>query len=82
MVAYASGRDDDGYFTSDRRQLESATYALTTEDIDLGIDQVDCSPDEVLGNIRVQVDSEKPVFGGIGRDSDVDRYPVTSRTTS
>jgi hypothetical protein len=74
MAAYAFGRDDDGYFTSDRRQLESASYAITTEDIDLGVDEVDWAPDEILGNVRVQVESQKPVFVGIGRDSDVDRY--------
>jgi hypothetical protein len=75
MAAYAFGRDDDGYFNSDRRQLESATYAVTTEDIDLGVDEVDWAPDDVLGDVRVQVDGgDKPVFVGIGSDDDVDRY--------
>jgi len=75
LVAYALARDDDGYFNSDRRQLESATYAITTEDIDLGVDEVDWAPDEVLGDVRVQVDGgDKPVFVGIGSDDDVDRY--------
>jgi hypothetical protein len=74
LAAYAFGRDDDGYFKSDRQQLESATYAIITEDIDLGVDEVDWAPDGILGNVRVQVDGEKPHFVGIGRDSDVDRY--------
>jgi hypothetical protein len=75
MAAYAFGRDDDGYFNSDRKQLESATYAITTEDIDLGVGEVDWAPDEILGKIRVQFDGgEKPVFVGIGPDDDVDRY--------
>jgi len=75
LVAYAFGRDDDGYFNSDRRQLESATYAITTEEIDLGVDEVDWAPDDVLGDVRVQVDGgDKPVFVGIGSDDDVDRY--------
>jgi hypothetical protein len=74
LAAYAFGRDDDGYFNSDRKQLESATYAITTEDIDLGADEVDWAPDKILGNVRVQVDSEKPVFVGIGSEDDVDRY--------
>src|SRR5829696_8363179 len=52
-----------------------ATYAITTEDIDLGVDEVDWAPDEVLGDVRVQVDGgDKPVFVGIGSDDDVDRY--------
>ena len=74
LAAYAFGRDDDGYFNSDRKQLESATYAILTEDIDLGTDEVDWAPDEILGNVRVQVEGDKPVFIGIGRDSDVERY--------
>ena len=74
LALYAFGRDDDGYFTSDRKQLDSATYAITTEDIDLGVDEADWAPDEILGKVRVQVESEKPVFVGIGADEDVDRY--------
>ena len=74
LALYAFGRDDDGYFTSDREQLDSATYAITTEDIDLGVDEADWAPDEVLGNVRVQVEGDQPAFIGIGADEDVDRY--------
>ena len=73
LAAYAFGRDD-GYFNSDRKPLDSATYAITTEDIDLGADEVDWAPDKILGKIRVQVEGDKPVFVGIGSDADVDRY--------
>ena len=52
----------------------SATYAITTEDIDLGADEADWAPDKILGNIRVQVEGDRPVFVGIGSDDDVDRY--------
>jgi hypothetical protein len=72
-AAYLFDRDD-GYFSSDRRQLESATYAITSQEIDLGIDEIDWAPDEVLGKVRIQVEGQEPVFVGIGRDSDVDRY--------
>jgi hypothetical protein len=74
LAAYAFARDGDGYFTSDRHRLESATYAITTEDIDLGADEVDWAPDKLLGNVRVQVEGERPAFVGIGPDADVDRY--------
>ena len=73
LAAYAFGRDD-GYFNSDRKQLDSATYAITTENIDLGADEFDWAPDKILGNIRIQVEGDKPVFVGIGSDADVDRY--------
>jgi hypothetical protein len=74
LASYAFGRDDDGYFNSDRQELQSATYAITSGDIDLGVDEVDWAPDKILGNVRVQVDGEKPVFVGIGSEDDVDRY--------
>jgi hypothetical protein len=73
LAAYAFGRDD-GYFNSDRKQLQSATYAITTESIDLGADEFDWAPEKILGKVRVQVEGDKPVFVGIGPDADVDRY--------
>jgi hypothetical protein len=72
LVAYADR--DDGYFTSDRQQLESATYAIATESIDLGADEIDWAPAGILGDVRVRVEGADPVFVGIGRDADVDRY--------
>jgi hypothetical protein len=74
LATYAFGRDDQGYFTTDREQLQSAAYAITTEDIDLGADEVDWAPDGILGNLRVQIEGERPLFVGIGPDDDVDRY--------
>jgi hypothetical protein len=73
LAAYLFERDD-GYFSSDRRQLPSATYAITSEEIDLRIDEIDWVPDEALGDIRIRVEGKEPVFVGIGRDPDVDRY--------
>jgi hypothetical protein len=73
LAAYFFERDD-GYFNTDRQQLESATYAITTEDIDLGADEVDWAPDAVLGEIRVRFEGEKRLFVGIGPDDDVDGY--------
>jgi hypothetical protein len=74
IAAYAFGRDDDGYFNTDRKELRSAGYAITTEEIDLGADELDWAPDKVLGDVRIQVESEKPVFVGIGYDEDVARF--------
>ena len=75
IAAYAFGRDDDGYFTTDREQLQSSTFAISTEEIDLGADEIDWAPDGILGDVRIQVDGgERPVFVGIGPDDQVDRY--------
>jgi hypothetical protein len=72
LAAYAFGRDDDGYFNTDRKPLRSATFAITTEEIDLG--ELNWAPEGILGDVRIEVDSRKPVFVGIGSDADVDRY--------
>jgi hypothetical protein len=74
IAAYVFERDDDGYFTSDRERLESATFAIMTEDIDLGADAMDWAPDGVLGDVRIRVEGDKPVFVGVGSDTNVDRY--------
>jgi hypothetical protein len=36
--------------------------------------ELDWAPNGILGEVRVQVPSDSPVFVGIGRDEDVDRY--------
>jgi hypothetical protein len=72
MLAYAFGREDDGYFNSDRKQRHSSTHAITTEEIDLG--EADWTPDQILGDVQIQVESGRAVFVGLGPDEDVDRY--------
>ena len=72
--AHLFARDDDGYYTSDDVTLESPSYVIRTEEIDLGADDVDWAPEEILGNVRIRVSSEKPVFVGIGPDGAVAAY--------
>ena len=72
--AHLLARDDDGYYTSDEVTLESRSYAIRTEEIDLGADDVDWAPEEILGNVRIRVTSETPVFVGIGPDGAVAAY--------
>ena len=67
-------RDDDGYYTSDEVTLESPSFAIRTEEIDLGADDVDWAPEEILGDVRIRVTSERPVFVGIGPDGAVAAY--------
>lgn len=74
IAGHAFERDDGGYVNSDRQKLESTAYAITSDDIDLGVGELDWAPDGILGEVRVQVASDSPVFVGIGRDEDVDRY--------
>lgn len=74
VAAYIFERDDDGYFTTDRQELRSGSFAITSGDIDLGADEVDWAPDELLGDIRVRVEGQKPLFVGIGPNDAVNRY--------
>jgi hypothetical protein len=77
-LAFAFGRDDDGYFTTDREALSTSTPALTAEGIDLGGSGVD--DDEVIDAIggKVRIAAERtggdPVFVGIARQRDLDAY--------
>ena len=74
VAAHLFARDDDGYYTSDREQLESATYAISSEEIDLGADADDWAPEGLLGEVRIRVESDEPIFVGIGPDVDVAAY--------
>ena len=73
LIAYGFGRED-GFLTADGQRLESPTYAITAEDIDLGVDEVDWAPDAILGEVRIRVEGSVPVFVGIAPDAAVDRY--------
>lgn len=76
--AYATQRDDDGFFTTPTERLETATYAITSDDIDLGADPSDRDWD--LGDVatvRLEADSTRErgaTFVGIGPEDDVARY--------
>jgi hypothetical protein len=74
--AHGTQRDADGFFTTDTERLETATHAITTDDIDLGTD-----PDQFvdlgdLATVRIAVDpvDGDDVFVGIGPTDDVEDY--------
>jgi hypothetical protein len=71
-------RDDDGYLTTPTERLETESYAITSESIDLF--ETDTSGDwvlteGVLGSVRITGESAGPdVFIGIGETADVAAY--------
>jgi hypothetical protein len=72
-----SQKDSDGYLSTDTHQFETGTRALATENLDVDLGDADWAAEsDDLGNARVQVDSrgDKPVFVGIARTNDVERY--------
>ncbi len=78
LWAYGTQRDD-GFFTTRTERLETVTYAITSDRIDLGADP---SSDEHvpdlgdLATVRLQAEpvGDAPVFVGIGPTDDVDSY--------
>lgn len=77
--AYATQRDAQGFFTSDTEQFETLTYAITSENLDLGVrpgggDRRFDLGDLATVRLRVAAQNGTPVFVGIGRQRDVDRY--------
>ncbi len=77
--AYAFARDDDGYFRVGLDRIETATAAVTAEDIDLAADPG--TPDFLIDRLDVDVRldvtsaaSDRSVFVGIAPQADVDAY--------
>jgi hypothetical protein len=73
--ADAAKRDDQGYFTTSKDHVRTATYALASDDLDIGEDGPGWLVDNGdLARIRIRATSGKPVFLGIGRSRDVSRF--------
>lgn len=77
--AYGTQRDDAGFFTTPNERFETDSYALTSGSIDLGQPGPDdWWADRDLATVRITVDNAdaRPVFVGIGPESDVEAYLV------
>lgn len=76
--AYGTQRDD-GFFTTRTERLETVTYAIASDRIDLGADPSSDEHVPDLGDLAtVRLEAEPvgatPVFVGIGPTDDVDAY--------
>ena len=71
-------RDDQGYFSTATHRYTATTSALTTEDLDVEGDVPGwvAGDDDIYGKLRLRVASHdgQPVFAGIARTTDVERY--------
>ena len=81
FVAQASTDKSDGYYTTDS-QLQSDGYAIASNAVALdgGLDGV---PSAVVGDVRLRAEAGggKPLFLGIARADEVDRYLRGVETT-
>jgi len=67
-------RDDDGFLMSPTQDFSTRTYAIVSEDVDLGDEGAERALDTFLGTVRIRSESDRPVFVGIGPAGDVTRY--------
>jgi hypothetical protein len=65
-------RDDEGYFTTHTHGLATPTFALATSSLD--ISDAPGFVADGIGTVRIRASSTQPIFLGIGKTSDVDRY--------
>ncbi len=78
-LGWSTQRDDDGYFDVTIEQLQTPTAAITGEDVKFTVEPG--SPDWLIDTIdldvRLQANAirnDQPIFIGIARQSDLDRY--------
>jgi hypothetical protein len=72
LWANAHFKDADGYLSTGKQHFASPAYAITADDLNVRGGHVDR---DRYGTIRVSATgTEKPVFVGVARTSDVDRY--------
>jgi hypothetical protein len=67
-------RDDDGFLMSPSEDLSTQAYAIVSESAELDTSGAEWALDTFLGNVRIRSESERPVFVGIARRIDVERY--------
>ena len=76
LWANQTQRTADGFFETSRATLSTESYALTSDEIDLGSQPGDWFPSGRLAEIKLEVESDldTSVFIGIGPESEVDDY--------
>jgi len=72
--AWALGeRDSSGYFATGSHRLSTPAYALASENLNVDSDVPGWFGDH-FATVRVQATSDRPVFIGIARTSEVDQF--------
>jgi hypothetical protein len=79
IVIHATQRDHDGYYVSSKFSLAAPGYAINSQQLDLaggGNSELAKNAAELSGSLRIKATSAdgKPIFVGIARQTDADRY--------
>jgi hypothetical protein len=67
-------RDDSGYFTSAAHRFSTGSFAIVSESFDVGTDVPSTVFGDRIATIRIEASADEPVFIGIARSRDVERY--------
>jgi hypothetical protein len=76
LAVHATQRDGDGFYTSGSKTLATPTYALVSDDLDVGKDPEWLFEKGRIGTIRVAAtgSASAPIFVGVARKAQVDAY--------
>ena len=80
-----SQKDADGYLSTGTDRFHTPSYAIATDNLDVDTDGAsDLVGHDLFGTVRLRVHSrdDKPVFVGVARTADVDRYLSGSAHTT
>ena len=67
-------RDEDGFLMSPSEDFSTATYAIVSDSADVDLSGSESAARAILGDVRIRSESDRDVFVGIARDTDVDEY--------
>jgi hypothetical protein len=67
-------RDADGFLMSPEETFDTGSYALVSETLDVGSDVPEWVINELIGTVRIESESDQPVFVGIASESEADSY--------
>jgi hypothetical protein len=74
VVVDQTQRDEDGFLMSPSEDFSTATYAIVSESADVDFGGSESAARAILGDVRIRSESDRDVFIGIARDTDVEEY--------
>jgi Domain of unknown function (DUF4389) len=74
IVIDQTQRNSDGFLMSPSQEFDTGTYALVSETLDVGAEVPQWVIDELIGTVRIESESDRPVFVGIAEESDAETY--------
>jgi hypothetical protein len=67
-------RDEDGFLMSPSEDFSTARYAIVSDSVDVDFGGSESAARAILGDVRIRSESDRDVFVGIARDTDVEEY--------